>query len=307
MPSPAPNVSLSILIPNYNGRELLERFLPYTLTAAEEAGIPYELIVIDDASTDDSIGFLRSHYPQIRLIENQDNLGFARTCNRGIRLARYTYTCLLNSDIQLPKSYFRALLNETLAKPSTFGIMGTLRRADGQVEFARKRLVHGSKGIVFRDEKQVPDKISSTAFLSGANAIYQSKKLKELDGFNPIFSPYYYEDAEMGLRAAAKGWSCYVDSRVHCYHLGSETILSCHKKRTVKTIYFRNRLLMRHLHDAPAYTAPARIFLLEVLPKWLIGQFWIWKSFRSFLQLRQATDSGSTRKWESHLHLSAKH
>ena len=67
------NKGISVVIPNYNGKRLLEQILPPLIVALEHAAMPYEIILSDDASTDESIIFLQSHYPQVKLIANKQN------------------------------------------------------------------------------------------------------------------------------------------------------------------------------------------------------------------------------------------
>ena len=76
-------VRLSILIPNYNGRALLQENLPFTLEAARKSGESWEILVADDASSDGSCEFVEENYPEVRLIRGENNLGFAGNCNRG--------------------------------------------------------------------------------------------------------------------------------------------------------------------------------------------------------------------------------
>ena len=80
-----PSTALSVILPNYNGRQLLQRNLPSLFTALK--GLEHEVIVVDDCSGDDSVSFLQQHYPQITLIQNPHNLGFSATCNAGIKAA----------------------------------------------------------------------------------------------------------------------------------------------------------------------------------------------------------------------------
>ena len=84
--------SVSVVIPNYNGRQLLERFLPSVQTALRHPSVDTsEIIVSDDGSTDESIAFLQEQYPDIIIIESRENTGFAPTVNRGVAFAKMDY------------------------------------------------------------------------------------------------------------------------------------------------------------------------------------------------------------------------
>ena len=89
------NWSVSLIIPNYNGRQLLAENLPQVMAAARGA----EVIVVDDASTDDSVAWLKQRYPLVRLVSLKQNRRFARACNAGVKAARGEIVVLLNNDV----------------------------------------------------------------------------------------------------------------------------------------------------------------------------------------------------------------
>jgi glycosyltransferase involved in cell wall biosynthesis len=70
--------SISVILPNYNGKHLLEAFLPHTYAAMGESGLDYEIIVVDDCSTDNSVKFLNDKYPEIKVLNNTENSGFSK-------------------------------------------------------------------------------------------------------------------------------------------------------------------------------------------------------------------------------------
>ena len=96
---------LSIVIPNWNGRALLEKFLPTVVQSARAfeaaCGQPTEILVADDASTDDSESWLRAHFPGVRFESGSRQQGFAPTANRGVRAARFPLVYLVNNDVAL--------------------------------------------------------------------------------------------------------------------------------------------------------------------------------------------------------------
>ena len=76
--------SISVVIPNYNGALLLKQNLGSVITALQETGLKYEIIVSDDDSTDESVSFLKKNYPEILVIKNSSNRGFSKNINSGI-------------------------------------------------------------------------------------------------------------------------------------------------------------------------------------------------------------------------------
>lgn len=279
--------SLSILIPNYNGKKLLEEYLPYTIIAAKNSNLTYEIIVVDDASSDDSVSFLMSKYPEIILQVNTQNQGFSKTCNVGIQIAKNQLLLILNSDIKLSPNFFKGLL-KYFDIPSTFGVMSHIKDQNNlsHIERAQTLTKFGFKmnrKPVHSDYSK--DKLYPTIFLSGANALVDLDKIKKIGGFNELFSPYYFEDADLSIRAWRMGWKCYFDNFSTCEHLGSFTIKNSAKSKKIKTVYYRNKFIINalHLRDNEIFFLNIQLLILTVIPKVLIGNFWIVNSFIDYL------------------------
>jgi GT2 family glycosyltransferase len=278
---------VSIIIPNYNGAELLKQYLPFTITAAERTGMAYEIIIVDDASTDGSVSFIEDHYKGVVLLKNKTNRGFSFSCNEGMKKAKHDLLLFLNSDVKLNPDYFeqqwRYFENE-----DTFGVMGRIMSMDESrlEDAARYPKFTGCKlkATYFFYSNEQNNNIPTT-YLSGANALVDAKKMKSIKGFDQIFSPFYAEDLDLGLRAWRLGWKCYYEHQSICYHQTSSTTKNYHTQSWVKQIYYRNRFLVHAIHlEGFFYWAwYLHVLLLEVVPKLLLGQFWIWKSFWHFL------------------------
>lgn len=284
--------SVSIVIPNYNGRHLLEEYLPYTLDAIETAATVYEIIIVDDRSPDDSVAWLKANYPALRLIENAENKGFSYTCNRGIAAAQYELILLLNSDVKLAPDYF-AHQWKYFSAPDTFGVMGRIMDMDGDhiQDAARVPKFNGLKlktGYFYYTDN-ANDRLY-TMYLSGANALVDAAKLKEVGGFDELFSPFYSEDMELSIKAWRLGWKCYYEHQAICRHRLSATTKNYKTASWVKSVYFRNRFYFHalHLDGLPLLLWYSQITLIDLLPKLLAGQLWIWKSYRELFRNGQA-------------------
>lgn len=290
--------SVSIVIPNYNGKHLLMEYLPYAIAAAENAGTFYEIIIVDDCSTDDSVEFIKKEFPEVTLIENHQNRGFSYTCNCGIEESQYELIFLLNSDVKLTADYFEHQW-EYFSRSDTFGVMGRIIDMEGEhiQDAARMPRFNGLKlktGYFYYSDN-VRDRLF-TMYLSGANALIDAAKLKELGGFDELFSPFYSEDMELSIRAWRLNWKCYYEHRAICRHRLSATTKNYKTPQWVKKVYFRNRFYFHVLHFN-AFTSFAyycQITLIDLFPKLLTGKFWLWKSYlelfrsRKVIQLRKA-------------------
>lgn len=283
--------SVSIVIPNYNGVQLLKEYLPYTLTAIKNAATVYEIIIVDDCSKDNSVDFIRSAYPGITLIVNIENRGFSYSCNRGIKAARYELIMLLNSDVKLTPDYFEPQWKYFL-RWDTFGVMGRIIDMDGDniQDAARMPKFNGLKlktdYLYYTNEEN--DHLL-TFYLSGANALIDAAKLKQIGGFYEIFSPFYCEDMELSIRAWKLNWKCYYEHNAVCRHLLSASTKKYETPQWVKSIYFRNRFYMHalHLNGLSLIAWYFQITIIDLLPKLILGQTWIWKSYRGLLKNRK--------------------
>jgi GT2 family glycosyltransferase len=284
--------SVSIVIPNYNGRHLLQEYLPYTYEAIKNAGAIYEVIIVDDCSTDDSVEFICSVYPDAVLIINPQNKGFSYACNRGIEASRYELILLLNSDVKLTPDYFEHQWKYFLAW-DTFGVMGRIIDMEGDhiQDAARMPKFNGLKlKTDYFYYPRVDTHRLLTFYLSGANALIDAAKLKEIGGFYELFSPFYCEDMELSIRAWRLNWKCYYEHQAVCRHQVSASTKNYETARWVKSVYYRNRFYVHalHLNGFALVAWYFQITIIDLLPKLLAGQTWIWKSYKDLFKNREA-------------------
>jgi GT2 family glycosyltransferase len=279
--------SVSVIIPNYNGRKLLGIYLPYTFEALKNANINFEVIVVDDCSKDDSVTYLQQAYPDIILRQMPANGGFSKACNEGIKTAQKELILVLNSDVKLSPDYFEHLW-PYFADKDTFGVMGRIANMhdDGIQDAARLPKKSGVKLKVDQFYYLDEGEKTLTLYLSGANALVDAKKLKELGGFNRLFSPFYGEDMELSLRAWRLNWTCYYEHRAICRHELSASTKNYKTARWVKMIYFRNRYFVHalHLNGSRLWLWFLQVTFIDLIPKIFTGKFWLAKSYVEFLK-----------------------
>ncbi len=241
--------SISVILPNYNGVNLLKENLPYLIEALRFTEISSsEIIIADDASTDDSVVFLEQNYPEIILVKNKVNGGFATNVNSGLRRASKKLVFILNTDVKLEKSYFAGLL-DVFQKDDTFGVMGRIMSADGKKNQDAAKYPTLKLGRIAIGQNYIHKNRHEiyTFFLSGANALIDREKLLELGGFNEFFSPYYYEDVDLGFRAWLNGYKLYYNHNAVCFHASSATTKNVPKNKR-EVIVKRNYLFLHYLH-----------------------------------------------------------
>ncbi len=274
--------SISVIIPNYNGQHLLQQNLPSVYIALTNIAVDYEIILVDDCSKDNSISFIKANYPNIKLIISDTNQGFSDSCNKGIFEATKDLIFLLNTDIQLTPNYFDGQL-KYFENNDTFGVMGKI------IGFKDKKVQDTARYITRKGFKiqannfyhiNNPSFWTPTAYLSGANALIDANKLKEIGGFNELFSPFYCEDFELGLRSWRFGWKSYYHAQSVCLHEQSSTTKKI-KKSKVKAIFFRNRLFAHAIHFSPLVLILwfLQVLFTDFLFSWLFLRFYFYKSF----------------------------
>lgn len=286
--------SISVVIPNYNGIKLLKENLPAVYKVLDTTVADYEIIIVDDCSTDNSVGFITSHYPDIKLLNNRHNEGFSPTINKGIMAAKNDLVLALNSDVLLLPDYLSAQF-KYFDKADTFGVMGRIIGLyDDTIQDAakypqqNKSKLSGTKNYLPLHAADFENALPSL-FLSGANALMDRKKAQSLLGFDPIYAPFYVEDLDLSMRAWRMGWKCYYEHQAVCRHPVSATIATYHKKRKIKLIATRNKLIFHALHlegKALAYWYIQLIF--ELLYRWITGNFTFYHAFLLFLGKQQA-------------------
>lgn len=245
--------SVSVIIPNYNGRLLLEQYLPYVFRALAYSPRVQrsEVIVVDDASTDDSVAWLSENWQQVRLLQNGSNSGFSRSVNRGLRIAQYEAVCVLNTDMQLAEDYFDVLL--PMLSGNVFGVYCAIRdpKTGVVVEGRKEPLVRHHK-LTYRDLLGENEE-GESMYLCGGNSLIDRQRLLALGGYDEAFSPFYFEDMDLSLRARQRGWVSLYTTRTSCLHRHAATIGTHFSPQAVREIFLRNRVYInwRYLSGCP--------------------------------------------------------
>lgn len=190
--------SISVVIPNYNGRDILLDTIRFAIRALETSQIiDYEVIVSDDASVDDSIEMVQNNFENVIVVQSDVNTGFSGNVNRGVFSSTKELILLLNSDVHLTEGYFNSLI-PLFSNEKTFGVMGVIKDIksleiqDG-AKYPKLFLynIESNKNLISEN------KVLPTFFLSGANALIRASYLKRIGGLCELFNPYYSEDVEL--------------------------------------------------------------------------------------------------------------
>lgn len=220
----------SVVIPNFNGKKLLEKNLPYVLKLSAD-----EFIVVDDASTDKSVEFLVKKYPQIKIIKNDKNRGFIKSVNRGVKESKGDIIILLNSDVS-PAFDFKEAISKYFDNPKVFAVSFNEPNWSYAVAVFKNGFLEHSPG-----PKTNQAHISFWA--SGGSAAFRKSIWGELGGFDEIYAPFYWEDIDLSYRAWKSGFEVWWEPKALVSHEHETTISSRFSKKYINMISERNRLL----------------------------------------------------------------
>lgn len=259
-------MTISVVIPNFNGEKLLKNNLPKVLEVVGNA----EVIVVDDASKDKSIEIIKNlkvkiknaqRAPDVKLkiIKNNKNLGFASTVNRGVKEATGELIVLLNTDV-VPEAGFLTPLTSHFSDPKVFAA-GFLQRCpeNGKVilrgrgigEFRKGFLIHDRGAIIGEDTSEVyartprmVEESKKTLWISGGAGMFRKSIWNRLGGLDTLYNPFYWEDIDLSYRAQKAGYKLVFEPKSIVTHSQEKgAIRGSYAAEQIKTIAYRNQIL----------------------------------------------------------------
>ncbi|MGQ0557343.1 MAG: glycosyltransferase [Nitrospiraceae bacterium] len=220
-----PAMTCSIIIPTWNKIELTRQCL--TALAASIVDVSFEVIIVDNGSTDGTREFLSELKGDVRIILNDQNLGFAKACNQGARAARGKYLVFLNNDTIPQSQWLNPLVNE-VDEHSDVGIVGSkLLFADGSIQHAGvvfMRSITTAYHIYRSAPSADPGVNQRRAFqaVTAACMLIRREIFEEVQGFDEAFINGF-EDVDLCLKVRGKGYQVIYQPRSVLYHLESQT------------------------------------------------------------------------------------
>jgi GT2 family glycosyltransferase len=247
------NPTFSILILNYNGKHLLK---PCIDSILKQNFTNYELVVVDNNSSDDSLPYIKENFPEIKLVENSKNFGFAKGNNKGIEVCNGEWIFFLNNDAILELDCL-SILSEHIKNRSheQAVFMPLMLKADfpDMVDCAGDKLYPW--GYAYKYEKLFANEPKFSEFKEIAlaccgAAVFNRGLLQELGGFDEDFF-LYYEDVDLSLRARHLGIKIYLIPQAKVLHKGSATV---GKKNSQRLYYIERNRFFTKLKNFPLRT-----------------------------------------------------
>jgi GT2 family glycosyltransferase/glycosyltransferase involved in cell wall biosynthesis len=243
----------SIVIPNWNGRDLLEKYIP-SVIAATGHNPANEIIVVDNGSTDGSVEFLRRNHPTVRVHALPENLGFGGGSNEGFREASNDIVILLNSDMRVEQDFVQPLL-DAFNDEQVFAV-------SCQIFFTDPNKVREETGLTqgwwenggLRVRHRIDDKVNEPFpcfYGGGGSCAFDRNKFLLLGGFDPLLRPFYLEDTDLGYQAWKRGWKVLYQPASVVYHEHRGTIGRKFPPDYIQAVIQKNFLLFtwKNIHS----------------------------------------------------------
>ena len=279
--------SIAVVILNYNGRIFLEKFLPSVINNADGC----EIIVADNASTDDSVEFLKNTYPKIRLIQLTDNQGFAGGYNETLNQVSAEYYVLLNSDVEVTPNWIRPIIDLMSANKLIAACQPKIRSfhqkthfeyagaAGGYIDWLGYPFCRGRIFDFYEEDLGQYNDTKEVFWATGACMFVRADVFHTLGGFDTNFFAHM-EEIDLCWRMKNAGKQIFYCSNSVVFHVGGGTL---HKTNPRKTfLNYRNGLSMLY-KNLPANKLVSTLLLRLILDgisgiKLLIGgsfsDFW---------------------------------
>lgn len=211
----SPLSDLSVIVVNYNTADFLVRCLN---SIASQTQIDSEVIVVDNASQDNSLDVIRNNFPWVILIANENNLGFARANNLALKTCRANYVYFLNPDTEVLERCFRNMIDFMDQRPEV-GLAGTrIVNPDGSPQSSIEKRYPGEKYA----KQELGDLKGNIAWVMGASMIARRGIVEDLGGFDEGFF-LYGEEQDLCLRIRKAGWAIEYINEAAVVHWGGQS------------------------------------------------------------------------------------
>ena len=255
----------TVVIPNWNGMSCLKACMD---SLERQDDRDFETLVIDNASADESVEFLREHYPWARVEVMPENLGFAGGVNEGIRLTETPYVLLLNNDVEVEPHFVKALTEAIEKDPKIFSVSSKM------IKFRERHLLddtgdrytvigwQAQRGTALPVTRKHYNKPASVFSACAGAAIYRMSVLNEIGAFDPAHFAYL-EDIDLGWRARIYGYRNRYEPSAVVYHIGSAS------SGAVTYSDFKVRISARNSQYIVYKNMPAFQRFLCAFPMWI--------------------------------------
>jgi GT2 family glycosyltransferase len=240
---------ISLLIPVHGGREDLAVALESAEVALKKTGRPYEMIVVNNNSPDDTAQWVATNKPQVRLLNMADN-AYLKNLNTGMRTCRYRILALLNNDMKVEEDYLLHLLPH-FEDPNLFAVTNCVMEWQGDRVQGHRRIYRFNRGWFWYLPAEDADPKKYHGHATGGQSVFDLAKIAELGYNDELLRPLYHEDLDLTYRAYKAGYHARYEPAAVVYHRGGATSKRVYKPLQLESIKAKNLFLFqwKNLHD----------------------------------------------------------
>jgi len=227
---------ISVVIPQYKGKEKLYTNLRHNLPFLDNC----EIIVVNDYPDVPLTLEMKELFPKIKVIENKKNLGFAGAVRVGISQVKNNFILLLNNDVLLNDKSFENALRYFKEDKMLFAVSFRQTEKDGR--YVGRNKIYWENGF-FHHSKADATKRGINGWAEGGSMLFDKQKYDSINGFDELYSPFYWEDVDLSYRAWKAGYKILfnIDTTVEHHH--ESTIATYFQSSRIKTIAYRNQFI----------------------------------------------------------------
>ncbi len=242
-------MNIAVVILNWNGKRFLEKFLPDVIKHSKDA----DIIVADNASSDDSVNYLRAKFPQIRIILNNENGGFSKGYNEALKQVKADYYILLNSDIEVTQNWIQPVIDLMQRDEKIAVCQPKIRAYDNREYFEYAGAAGGfidhlgypfCRGRIFQEMEKDSgqyDDITEVFWATGACMFVKAKIYHEYGGLDEDFFAHM-EEIDFCWRLKNRGFKIMYCPHSIVYHVGGGTLPNKSARKTY--LNFRNNFIL---------------------------------------------------------------
>jgi GT2 family glycosyltransferase len=286
-------MDVSIVIPTWRGRHLLEAYIPSVIAASnhyrKNSRGNTEILIVEDAGGDDTVSWLKARYgSEVRILEHEENLGFCSACQTGFLHASCPLVLLLNNDVRLEADCIAPMV-EHFENPGVFAVTGKMFNQKGDVFCNGGKVARFRCGMwsSYRNYDVLPGVGTDSSLLSftaiGAFSLFDRGKFLKVGGFDSLAA--MVEDVEISYRGWKRGWLIKYEPRSVAYHDASQTMNRRFGRRSLDKLSRRSRIMMHWLllHDRSMFGQHIANIGFRFLVSWLwLDWPFYWAIFTGF-------------------------
>jgi GT2 family glycosyltransferase len=249
---------VAVVILNYNGKHFLDKFLPGTI----KNSYPHQIVVADNGSQDDSVAFLKQHFPEVHVVENKNNYGYAKGYNVALKQITADYYVLLNSDVEVSPGWIAPLIQLMQNNPDIAACQPKIIDYNQRTLFEYAGAAGGfidkfgypfCRGRIFNtieEDKGQFDEAAEIFWATGACLFVSSKAFWQVGGLDDDYFAHM-EEIDFCWRLKNVGYKIYVQPASVIYHIGGGTLNKLSSQKTF--LNFRNNLITYTKNNAPRF------------------------------------------------------